>query len=105
MPTRIQVIELDHVGIEYQFIGTMAIIEHPRHGRVLLVDRFAAPVPWEHGRAVKLKDVDTLRGLRKTRWNQWYTLLSAALAGHDEARPPLAWSRHVIETIAKQAGL
>lgn len=107
-----KLIEWENVGREYGFDGTQAIIDHPEHGRLLIVDGYGGQdslsggsVRWRHGMAIKLQASDTLDSLREAPWNDFVNLIDGVLAGYDDSRPVLDWYGSVIESLAKQAGL
>lgn len=107
-----KLIELENVSREYGLDGTVAIINHPEHGRLFIADGFGGQdsldggsVRWRHGMAIKLQPDDTLDSLRNTPWNDYCDLIDAMLKGHDDSRPVLDWHGPVIESLAKQAGL
>lgn len=108
----ITLIERRDVERDYGMRGCVAIVQHSKHGRVLLSDGFGGQgtlaggaVRWRHGVAVKLKDSDTLDGLEKSDWNDAMSLMSAVVQGADPDRPLLDWMGHHIERAAEAAGL
>lgn len=91
-------------------MGTSAmVVEHPEHGRLLLVDGFGGldtpkggAYRWEHGAAYRLQPGDTLGSLHAAAWNEGTSLYDAVVRGHDRTRPALEWPGHVLAAIAKR---
>ena len=96
----------------YDISSTMAIIEHPQHGRLLICDGYGGEgtlqggtYRWKHGVVCKIKPTDTLPSLEHEDWNEGTTALDAVLHGCDDTRPVLDWHGQAIAAIAKQAGI
>ena len=107
----INVIESEDVERDYGFDGTIAIIDHPEHGRLLIQDGYAEHdicggcVRWSHGIAIRIMADDTLDGLRDQAWSESMDLLDAVKSGCDESRPVLLWTGAMVASVAKAAGL
>ena len=108
----VTLIEKQTVLLEYGFKGTLAIVDHPVLGRLLLTDGYGGEntprggaVRWEHGRVAQLQPGDTLESLRADNWNRITRLLNAVINGYDDTRPLKNWNGLAIEQIAQQAGL
>ena len=109
---KINVIETRSVKRDYGFRGTEAIIDHPKHGRLLVVDGYGGTdsprggcVRWEHGKVIRLRDDDTCDDLETTKWNSQMSVLEAVLAGYDDTRPALLYHSKDMEELATTAGL
>ena len=107
-----QVIETETVDRDYGMHGTNAIIDHPRHGRLLLRDGFGGmddlrggAVRWEHGIAVQLQPTDTLASLRAGNDYEHATAFERVVKGYDDSRPVLDWTGDMVAQVAKSAGL
>lgn len=99
-----------HEGV-YGLPHTVAIVEHPEQGRVLIAEGFGGMddlsggnYRWRHGVACQLQVTDTLDALDQAR-NECCTIIEAALSGHDPDRPLLNWSGDEITEVARAAGL
>lgn len=110
--TALQVIESEQYEAEYEMKATRAIIEHPKHGRILLAQGFGGlddicggAIRWRHGIAVQLQPGDTLHSLRSCEWNDTTSLYLAVVQGYDASRPILEWSGKKITSQARIAGL
>lgn len=99
---------------DYGFERTAAIIDHKKHGRILITDGFGGMdqlcggmVRWSHGMAIKLQPMDaSIDELENKMWNYHMTLLEAILAGQDETRPILLNIHPMaLGNIAKSVGL
>lgn len=108
----VTLIESQEVERDYGMRGCIAIVQHHKHGRILLSDGFGGmgtlaggAVRWRHGFAAKLKDGDTIDSLFDTDWNDAMCLMSAVRAGIDPDRPMLEWEGHHIKQAAEAAGL
>jgi len=85
---------------------TEAIIDHPKHGRLYLIQGYggegtiagAAP-RWRHGAVCRVLGTDTLESLRGDA-NEYTSVINVALAGHDPDRPLLDWTGHMIKRCA-----
>lgn len=107
----ITVVEHEHVERDYGFRGNIAIIDHEKHGRLLIEDGFGGmdsleggAVRWKHGDVYRLHADDTLAKLRETEWCG-ASLLNAVRHLEDPSRPSLEWWGHAIEALAVEAGL
>lgn len=105
-------IEWEHVGREYGFNGTQAIIDHPEHGRLMITDGFGGidsldggAVRWRHGMVMQLHPGDTFDSLRDAPWNDYMDLFDAVIKGCDDSRPVLNWYGKTIGHLAAQVGL
>lgn len=108
----IKVIEIKSVEREYGFEGKIAIIDHDKHGRLLIVDGFGGMdelcggmVRWRHGSVFKLHPDDALNSLDRGEWNEFMTLMEAVQRDADKSRPRLDWSGHMCAALAKRAHL
>lgn len=112
MSTKITVIETERVAGEYDMPKTVAVIEHPKHGRLYMAQGFGGmdtlaggAVRWRHGLVAKLQPADTLDSLRSEPWNEHNSAYQAMLAGYDDSRPILDWDGQVVASVAETAGL
>lgn len=106
-----KLIESESVERDYGFAGTIAIVEHSTHGRLLIQDGYGemdlrgGMVRWEHGMVIKLQPADTIESLRadmgKVPVSDWERMVH----GYDDARPVLGWDGRMVAAIAKSAGL
>ncbi len=104
-------IEKETVYRNYGLPGINAIIRH--NGELLLItdgfggqdDIAGGAVRWQHGRAYKLRDGDTLRGLHHGDYNSVTSNWRAVIDGYDDSRPALNWPGYVIAAIAKKVAL
>lgn len=108
----VTLIESQEVERDYGMRGCVAIVQHHKHGRLLLADGFGGmhtlqggAVRWRHGLAAKLKDGDTLASLWGAEWNDAMSHMSAVMGGHDPERPVLDWTGQHVEQAAMAAGL
>lgn len=90
--------------------AVLVVVEHPEHGRLLLVEGFGgldAPqggaYRWEHGTAYRLRPGDTFASLRAEPWNEITSTYEAMLRGYDDSRPLLEWSGHAVRAVAESA--
>lgn len=95
----------------YGFSGVEAIIDHSKHGRLLVLDRFGGidsmqggAVRFKHRMVVKLHDDDTFAVLDAD-WNEGTSVMSAVTHGYDDSRPVLEWDRNMITKLAEYCGL
>ena len=95
----------------YDMDATIAIVDHPTHGRLLLCDGFGGMdeprggmYRWEHGVVCQLHPDDTLADLEAD-WNDFTTIREAVITGHDDSRPILEWTGSQVAALAKSAGL
>lgn len=110
--TDIKIIERREVKRDYGFLGTEAIIDHHKHGRLLIADGYGqmdgargGMVRWEHGMVIKLQPADTFASLEAGAWNESTTLMQAVRAGYDDTRPLQNWDGHMIRAAAKAGSL
>lgn len=110
--SRIAIIEKSSVERDYGFIGTIAVVDHPTYGRLLVEDGFGGQselrggmVRWEHGSVYKLQHGDTIESLESERWDDGMTRLQVVRACRDASRPMLCVHGITADSIAKQAGL
>lgn len=98
-------IETDKIKGAYDIDCTIAIVEHPDHGRLLVQEGFGGDgvegetYRWRHGIAAKIKNDDTIQSLRDGEWNNYTSTLEAVCAGQDASRPLLEWPGHIIDTM------
>jgi hypothetical protein len=109
---KIRIVEKENVKMDYGMTGINAVIDHPEHGRLFISDGFGGVgtmqggcVRWTHGMAIKLKSDDTLEKIKSLPWNDFIGNFEAMLEGYDNERPVMEWSGHIIESVAKSAGL
>lgn len=107
----VNVIETRDAAREYGFKGKEAIVDHPSHGRLLIVDGFGGQdtlsggaVRWRHGRVCKLLPDDSFRSLDAA-WNAETSVQDAALAGYDSDRPLQEWTGNQLASLANACGL
>ncbi len=105
------VIETRAVEREYGYPGVEAIVDHPQHGRLLVIDGFGGKdslrggaVRFEHGRVCKLLPEDTFEAL-DAEWNEYTSVMDAVTSGHDSDRPLLDWDGMAVAGLAKSCGL
>lgn len=107
-------IERKSIEHDHGLAGTLAIVDHPKHDRVLMVDGFGGTdtlaggaVRWRHGAVYKLRHGDTLAMLEGANFNDNLTCLDAILASADKTRPLISgkWGGFIIENMAKSVGL
>lgn len=97
-----KIIEKKNINREYGFNCQKIIIDHPKHGRLLVTDGYGedglngSTIRWKHGLVIKLLPNDTFLTLEKP-WNETETILSAALNGCDKTRPILPLDGYMIE--------
>lgn len=104
------IIERETETGQYGHSHDVMVVEHPEHGRLLLVEGFGgmdAPrggaYRWEHGAVYRLQPNDTLASLRESEWNEWTNLYEATVHGYDDTRPPLDWSGVMVQSLAEHA--
>lgn len=102
-----KIIEKRNVERDYGFIGTEVIIDHPKHGRLMIMDAFGwreqnsgGKVRWRHGMAIQLKDGDTFASLAAENSDPHYLR-----KGYDAERPVLDWDGFIVSQIASGLGL
>jgi hypothetical protein len=106
-----KIIQRRDVQRDYGFWGVDAIIEHPKHGRVLIRDGFGGRgnadrmVRWECGIVIKLQPDDTFESLESQMHSLGTTVRAAAERGYDPLRPVLPWDGDAVRRLAKGAGL
>lgn len=106
--TKIKLIEQETVERAYGILGTNAILEHNKYGRMLAMDAFGGidtlaggTVRWMHGMAIKLRNNDTLESIN----NMHPDLRTSMLLAYDKQRPVLTLRGQELEAIAKRVGL
>lgn len=106
----IRIVESREVERDYGFRGVDAIVEHPKHGRLMLCDGYGGvdtlsggAVRWRHGAVYTLQPADTFAALDAP-YNDTTTVLQAMRAGYGD-RAPLDWDGAAIEGMAEAAGL
>lgn len=106
--SQIIIVERRQVEREYGFTGVEAIIDHDRHGRLLICDGFGGidslrggAVRFEHGLVIKLHADDTLESLH----DNASAIMDRALSGYDDSRPVLEWDGQKIAWLAQSLGL
>lgn len=103
--------EVITVEAEYGLEETLAIVDHHKHGRIMIKQSFGGvdslqggAVRWSHGVAVKLRSNDTFADLDAD-WNSYCSILDAVLNGHDDTRPVFEWDGCMVEQVARSVGL
>ena len=98
-----KVIETGSQDKAYGMMRDYMIVEHPEHGRLLIVEGFGGDdvegqmYRWRHGVVAQIKGSDTMETLEAGEWNEHTSLLDAVLAGVDTERPMLDWDGIMIE--------
>ena len=107
-----KIIEKRDVVRDYDFAGIEAIIDHPKHGRLLIQDGFGGidsmqggAVRWSHGLVHKLLDTDTFETLGEVVNDHGSTVQDCMTHGTDTTRPQLLWDGFCIAGLAKSLGL
>jgi hypothetical protein len=105
------IIEKRKVERDFGFLGTDAIIDHEKHGRLLIRDGYGGEngmqggaVRFQHGMVVKLCTSDTFADLDKD-WNEFTSVFDAVVNGYDTARPIKDWDGKMITKLAESLGL
>jgi len=88
-----------------------AIIDHPKHGRLLLAEGYGGESTpqggayrWSQGVVVSIQPTDTLGSLQADRHNEFSSVMDAVTNGRDKTRPLLLWPGHAIEALASSVG-
>lgn len=104
-------VEKSYSPSQYDNQCTLAIIDHPKHGRILITDGFGGQdgirggmMRWEHGLVVLLQPGDTFESLGGD-WNDTTSHMQAILHGYDNERPVQEWDGAVVRSIAASVGL
>lgn len=98
---------------QYDMPRNLAIIDHPTHGRLLLVQGFGGmgspsggAYRWRHGLVARVCPGDTIDGLRSEPWAEGVSVMDALLHGESgTGRELLDWPGYAIETFAAACGL
>lgn len=105
--TKITLIERDCTEADYGMMADMAIVEHPKHGRLFIREGYGGEdslaggaIRWRHGIAIRIQPGDTLESLRAN--PDGYLNM---VQGFDPDRPVLAWDGHSVEAVARAVGL
>jgi len=106
MSREIKLIERDAREGAYGMTQTVAIVEHPEHGRLLLMDVYGGAGElrggmYRWGVAIGVQPGDTIASLL----DGDVEARGRMLAGQDDARPVMEWDGATVESIAKSAGL
>lgn len=106
----VKIIEYRNSKGMYDLNCQRMIIEHEKHGRLLLSEAFGGmdsleggQYRWSQGTVNKLKPEDTFESLENAEWNENTSVYDAAIHGYDKSRPVLDWDGHIITAIAKKA--
>lgn len=109
---KISLVDKIDVTRDYGFDGVIAIVDHQHHGRLLIQDGYGGDmtlaggfVRWSHGSAYKLQKNDTFTILENLKFNDHFGGIEVITQQLDKTRPPLFWDGHIVEKIAKSAGL
>lgn len=112
MKTENCIVEIKRGDGQYGMTYTHALIDHPEHGRLLIMDGYGGEdqlrggqYRWEHGCVIRLQPGDTLESLEAGAWNDATSLLDAVVHGCDDTRPFARWDGHAIASLAKSLGL
>lgn len=95
---------------KYGFDQQQAIVDHPKHGRILITEQWGGgdvegeQYRFKHGLAAKLHDNDTFETIDAP-WNDCVTTIDAVLHGQDKSRPVFEWYGKALVSIAKSVGL
>lgn len=102
-----KLVEQKSVERDYGFLGTQAIIESEKHGRLFIEDGFGGmdslaggQVRWRHGMARKISEVDTIDSLTKLQ-----LMKSGFPFRQIDNLSPLPWDGFMIEKLARSVGL
>ena len=108
--TTSKIIEKRTVKGAYDLDQDQMILDHPEHGRLLLIEGFGgmdSPIGgmyrWIHGTTIQLQSADTFESLDKGGWNYFINLFGAVINGYDPDRPVLNWSGNMINSCATSA--
>lgn len=103
----IRTLEQDTQQGLYDMPFNVQVVQHPRHGRLLLTQGWGGmdspkggAYRWEHGAAYQLQAEDTLESLRSEEWNDYTSLYEAVLRGYDDSRPVLEWDGNMVAALA-----
>jgi len=112
MCNNLKIVESTREDGQYGMMCTVAIVDHPKHGRILITEGYGGEgqlrggqYRWEHGMVIKLLPTDTFDSLSAGPWNDTVTLLEAVYGGYDDARPVLRWDGSAIASLAGGLGL
>lgn len=104
------IIEKRTVSGQYDLNCDQMIIDHPKHGRLLLAEGFGgmdSPAGgmyrWCHGIVVKLQVDDSFASLEAGEWNDYCNLYQAVIQGYDKSRPVLQWDGNMINSVVTSA--
>jgi hypothetical protein len=107
MTTKCTLIETTRVDADYGMLATLAIVEHPKHGRLFIREGYGGEdslaggaIRWRHGLAIRIQPADTLESLRRD--PDGYLNM---VQGFDIERPVLDWDGASVEAVAHAAGL
>ena len=97
----------------YEFLCQIAIVDHPKFGRLLIREGFAGRnehrggmYRWCDGSAIRLKKDDTFASLESLPdWSEGNSHYVAIINGYDSERPYLDLTGAMVEKIAESAGL
>lgn len=112
--TQVKISLVDKINVtrDYGFDGVIAIVDHADHGRLLIEDGYGGEmsldggcVRWRHGSAYQLQADDTFETLNNLVFNNCISGLDVATKQLDQNRSWIDWDGHVVEKIAKLAGL
>ena len=108
----LKIIEKRDVIRDYGFSGVEVMVDHPKHGRLLLQDGFGGidslsggAARWEHGMVHKLLDTDTFETLGEVVNEYGSTVQDCMTYGTDDTRPQLLWDGFCIASLIKSLGL
>ena len=112
MKKKAVVVESRDVERAYGFTGTEAIIDHPKHGRILIADGFGGMdsieggcVRWRHGTVIQLHPDDDFDALDALEWNESYSGIEIVYSYLDKTRPGLDWAGYMIDKLATSLGI
>jgi hypothetical protein len=92
----------------YDLGRSRIIIDHPRHGRLLLAEEYSGEgTPrggqYRWGSATRLQPTDTFCSLEDRLWNDSTTWLEAVDLNLDDTRPCLDWPGYVVAKVVDAA--
>lgn len=109
--TKAIIISQRDIKHDYDTVGTEYIINHPKHGLILLTTGFGGidtpsggAVRFRHGMVISLRLGDNFDSFNRL-WNDTTSNYLAMTQGYDDARSVLNWSSAMIENLAKSLDL
>lgn len=104
---RIRIVDSRVTRGAYDFLRAQMIVDHPRHGRLLLAEEYCGETElrggqYRWGSVHRLRPDDTFDALGGE-WNECTTILDAVEMQHDDSRPWLDWPPLYVERMARAA--